>query len=87
MHVGWGAPEEGMECERVVPKRTTMGNLVPKLHFWMHEAGHWLHTWDGDLDRLERFASSFGESYMRKLDMGFIALGSALCALMGLMFG
>ncbi len=64
-----------------------MGNLVPKFDLWMHEALHWLHRWDGDLDRLERFASTFGEGYVRKLDMGFIALGSALCALAGLVFG
>lgn len=65
-----------------------MGNLLPKWDFWlwMHEIGQWLHKW-GDLDRLEQFASTFGASYTRRMDMGFIALGSALFALIGLLFG
>ena len=78
-----------MECDRYEANRIAMGNLLPKWDFWllMHTAGQWLHRWDGDLDRLERFASTFGDSYTRKMDMGFIALASALFALFGLLFG
>ncbi len=66
-----------------------MGDLIPKWDFWpfMDSAACWLHKRDADLDRIERFASTFGERYTRKMDMGFIALGSALCALAGLLFG
>jgi hypothetical protein len=78
-----------MECERDPPNREAMGNLLPKWDFLllMHTAGQWLHKWDGDLDRVERFASTFGDSFTRKMDMGFIALASALFALFGLLFG
>ena len=66
-----------------------MGNLLPKWDFWplLHDASLWLHKWDGDLDKLERFASTVGDSCTRRMDIGFIALGSALFALMALAFG
>lgn len=67
--------------------KEAMRKIAPRWEFWLHEMGVRLHRWDGDLDRVERYASTFGDSYTRKMDMGFIALGSALCALFGLMFG
>lgn len=64
-----------------------MGNLAPKWEFWLHWIDFRRRKWDVDLDRMERFASTFGDSYTRKMDMGFLAFGSALCALLGLLLG
>lgn len=66
-----------------------MGNMMHKwdVGLWAHDAALWIHQWDGHLDRLERYASTFGNNYTKQMDMGSIALGSALAALFGLLFG
>ncbi len=45
------------------------------------------HKWDGDLDRMEEFAATFGDPLTKRLDAGFIAMGSALGALFALILG
>lgn len=66
-----------------------MGNVSPKwdLRLMMREPARWRHEWDADLDRLEDFASHLGERYAKYMDVGFIALGSAMGALLALSFG
>lgn len=68
---------------------SVMGNVLPKwdLRLLMRAPVRWMREWDPDLDRLEDFASHFGEGYGKYVDAGFFALGSAAAALLALTFG
>lgn len=75
----------------------THGPMASSLHFGesiharyvnlLQRSDRWIHKWDPDLDRLEDFASNLGTGYTKRLDVGLLAMGAGLLALLALAIG
>lgn len=64
-----------------------MADLLTPANTRGNSPARWPHLTGADLDRLEDYASHFGEPLLRHLDSGFIALGAAISAVVVLTLG